>query len=324
MTSQRRCIDNMFSGIEKRVKKLNATFDSTELRAEAMEQRFDEYLERIEKETLIVSCLDYLRTAKNRYAALCLHALRSYLVAISVFLRENDSSGIRWTNDQLKSFLQQNGDSSCEPLQRRMCEHFEITPNDMLLLSSVANIVGWGQEGWESNMGSLSMSKELADIMAVIDEVAEETDIVSLLKRIIQWHWDCCTSDVYGLYSPRCCGNREDEPNLDHHTRYSIDCSIRNDFASDTEHHLQHSIVRCKHNSDARSQHVSRDYTERTSTNSACSPRTRNPYGPRSQLLRHTPRTPRDEVARPSREQGAHTPRTPRDDMDLSDSPREC
>ena len=97
------------------MKKLNATFDSTELRAETMEQRFDEYLERIEKETLIDTYLESLRTTDNRYAALCLHALRTYLAAISVFLHENNSTDIRWTNDQMKSFLQQGGDSSCEP-----------------------------------------------------------------------------------------------------------------------------------------------------------------------------------------------------------------
>ena len=168
-------------------------------------------------------------------------------------------------------------------------------------------------------MGPGSTSNEHSEVMAILDEAADDTDEASLIKRIVQWHWDCCTSDVN---SPRSSGNPGDEPISDHHTRYFIACITRDDFTSNTEHHSQHSIVRCKHSSDAQSQHVSRDYTDRTSTNGSFSPGSRNPNSPRSQL-RHTPRTPRDEPARPSREQGSHTPRTPRDDMDLSDWPRE-
>lgn len=322
MTSQQKYIDTLLCDIEKRVTKLNVTFDSTQQRADALEQRLNEYLGRIDKETLLVACLESLRATESRYVSMFLHALRTYLVAISDFVHETDPRRERWTNGEMKSLLLQDGAVTCESLQQRLCEHFEILPSDMVVLSVVAELVGWVQgaeQGGRRSHRTVLTSRELADILSVIDDAVSETDVASLLKRAVKWHWQHHESDVHsaiGLENPV----NQDNNIPDDHLLNSIDNNIHEYLSTHREHRVQHSDDQERYNSNDQGQHTPRNYSPRTPRNS--SPGTRGSYSPRTQL-RHTPRPTGNEGERTPREQGSRTPRTPRDDLDLVDSPRE-
>ena len=314
MASQQKYLESLLCDIEKRVMRLNVTFDSTQKRADAIEQRLNSYLERINKETLLVTCLETLRATDRRYASLLLHALRTYLVEISDFVYETNPSSGRWSNDRVKSLLLRREDNgSSEQMQRQLCEHFEISPNDMFLLSIIAELVGWSQDGRRSQT-MVPTPREFADILDVIDEEVSKTDVTSLLKRIVQWNWQRAES-------PTGSGNAESD-DTDDHGQHLVECNINNDISTQRECDPQQLDDHARRSSNDRGQNTPSNYSPRHSSNS---PRARGSCSPRNQP-RHILRSPRsqsEEGTRAPVDLGIYNPRMSRDDMDLLDSPKE-
>jgi len=314
MASQQKYLERLLCDIEKRVVRLHVTFDSTQKRADAIEQRLNSYLERINKETILVTCLETLRSTEKRYASLLIHALRMYLVEISDFVYETNPSSGRWSNERVKSLLlQREDDGSCEQVQRQLCEHFEISSNDMFLLSIIAELVGWNQDGRRSQT-LVPTPREFADMLDVIDEAVSKTDVTSLLKRIVQWNWQRAES-------PMGSGNAESE-DADDQSHHLVECNINNDLSTEREYDPQHLDSHVRRSSNDRDQNTPGNYSPRHSSNS---PRARGSYSPRNQA-RHIPRSPRsqsEEGTRAPVDLGIYNPRISRDDMDLLDSPRE-
>ena len=184
-------LGHMLTNLERRANALSSAFDRASCRAQAIDRRFSEHVDRAKKEETFVACLSLLHDHDTRLAALFLQQMRTTFREVAAFVKQ--SAACEESQSEDRSPVLPGGHGAADPrhsgIYRDIWRRFRLDEHQVYLLSIVGEMLDSksSRASRRKITGVLTPSlREMDTITSLMDDVVTEVDTLSFVKNIMR------------------------------------------------------------------------------------------------------------------------------------------